>query len=369
MPISRSALMIVAAMSLALSACDSGNSSEQGQKQEEKAVPVQVATVHEAAESGGVVAYGTLRSDKEAALSFKISGLLKTLQVDTGDRIAKGEVLAELDMREIDAQADRAASAVEKARRDVERLEPLVAKGFVSRQRIQDARTALDMAVSDRQAVEFNRSLARIVAPSDGIVLSRHVDVNEIVAPGTPILTVSQGAAGYILKAAISDRDVARLRIGDSAEVRLDAFPGQPVQGTVRRIAAASEARTGTFEIEIALENVPVTAASGFMGEARIRPAAAQENLSVNLAIPASAIVEGHGATATVYVVDPASSIVRQTRIGIAGIVGENVIVTGGLARGELVVSIGAPYLREGAKVKITNGPDDAPPAGAEPGI
>jgi len=115
MPISRSALMIVAAMSLALSACDSGNSSEQGQKQEEKAVPVQVATVHEAAESGGVVAYGTLRSDKEAALSFKISGLLKTLQVDTGDRIAKGEVLAELDMREIDAQADRAASAVEKA--------------------------------------------------------------------------------------------------------------------------------------------------------------------------------------------------------------------------------------------------------------
>ncbi len=355
MSFSRIVLGAVTALSLAtaLSAC--GKEDDKTATPAESGVPVLLATVRSAPESQDVVAYGQLRSDKEAALSFKIGGLIKTLKVDTGDRVTKGQLLAELDQREINAEASRAAYAAEKARRDLARIEPLLAKGFVSQQKVQDAKSAYDMAQADRQRVEFDRSLASIVAPADGVVLTRHADINEIVAPGAPVLTVSQGTEGYILKAGLSDRDVARLAIGDRARVTLDAFPQNPVSGTVRRLSAMSDARTGTFEVEIALEGVPSGAESGFMGEARIAPApkSASDNARKPLAIPASAILEGHGSTATVYVYDPAKSTVRLARVSVGPISGDEVVVTDGLSTGAQVVSAGAPYLRDGVKVKV----------------
>lgn len=327
-------------------------------------IPVLVSPVTAAPGASDVGVYGVVRSDKEALLSFKIGGLLKTLNVDVGDRIKKGDVLARLDQREIDAQAARAEAAAAKAKRDLARIEPLLKNGFISQQKIDDARSARDIAVADLRQIAFNRSLATITAPSDGVVLSRHVDKNEIVAAGAPILTVSQGGQGFIFKAGLSDRSVAKLKIGDSAEVTLDAFRTRPVKGHVRRLAALSDAQTGTFGIEIALDETPEGVESGFIGKARITPSNVPDNTV--LAIPASAILEGHGATATVYVVDKATMSAKLIRVTLDGLQDDKVLVTKGLALGQDVVSAGAPYLRDGATVKIVTDLD-APEATPEP--
>ncbi|WP_293329828.1 efflux RND transporter periplasmic adaptor subunit [Parvibaculum sp.] len=333
----------------------SGCGEDPGESQEaaQAPIPVQVAEVRQAPDTDDVTVYGIVRSEREGVLSFKTSGLIKSIAVDEGDRVAKGDILAELDMREIDADARRAAAAATKAKRDAERLKPLFEKGFASRQAIQDAETAYAQALSERTRVEFNRTLSRITAPADGVVLARAAEPNEIVNPGQPILTVSQGGGGFIMKAGLADRDVARIRIGAAARVTLDAFPDREIAGTVRRIAAASEARTGTFEVEIALSETPEGTASGFIGKARITPE--RSGGAPLLAVPASAILEGHGATANVYVVDEETMTVRQKRIGASSLSGDDVTVTHGLSEGDRVVSAGAPYLREGAKIRIVN--------------
>jgi len=343
--------LITAFSVLFLSGCgeDPGESQEAAQAP----IPVQVAEVRQAPDTNDVTVYGIVRSEREGVLSFKTSGLIKSIAVDEGDRVAKGDVLAELDMREIDADARRAAAAATKAKRDAERLKPLFEKGFASRQAIQDAETAYAQALSERTRVEFNRTLSRITAPADGVVLARAAEPNEIVNPGQPILTVSQGGGGFIMKAGLADRDVARIRIGAAARVTLDAFPEREIAGTVRRIAAASEARTGTFEVEIALSETPEGTASGFIGKARITPE--RSGGAPLLAVPASAILEGHGATANVYVVDEETMTVRQKRIGASSLSGGDVTVTHGLSEGDRVVSAGAPYLREGAKIRIVS--------------
>lgn len=337
------------ALSLILSACgpDSGSKTAA----EQPSIPVEVTTVRTAPEAADVLAYGLVKPDREAVLSFKIAGLLKTLAVDTGDKVKKGQLLAELDQREIDAQAINARAAAEKARRDLARIEPLLPKGFVSVQRAEDARTALAQARAALTQVEFNRSLARITAPNDGTVLARHVEKNEIIPAGTPVLTVSQGTQGFILKAGLSDRDVARIALGSKARIILDAFPDRTITGEVRRIAGESNPQTGTFDVEITLNDVPQGVGSGFIASASIAP----RDLSgpAYVAIPASAILEGHGTTANVYVIDAASKTAQQTRITVARIEGDDVLVTQGLSAGMQVVSAGAPYLREGAKVTI----------------
>ncbi|MEW6091239.1 MAG: efflux RND transporter periplasmic adaptor subunit [Pseudomonadota bacterium] len=325
-------------------------------------VPVLVAEARPAPEANLVRAYGIVRPDREAILSFKISGLVKSIAADKGDLVKKGDLLAELDQREIEADARRAAAALAKAKRDVERLKPLAEKGFASRQAIQDAGTAYEQALAERSRVEFNRSLARITAPADGVVLERMAEPNEIVSPGQPILTVSQGGGGFIMRAGLADREVARIRLGAVAHVTLDAFPGLDVTGTVRRIAAASEARTGTFEIEIELGNLPEGAASGFVGEARIEPERAAGSASY-LAVPATAILEGHGSTANVFIVDSETMTVRPARIAVSHLSGADMIVTSGLNPGDRVVSAGAPYLRPGTKIRIVT---DLKAAGTE---
>lgn len=332
-----------------LSAC--GPDAEKKADAADAGTPVQVSRVTAAPHANDVSAYGIVRSDKEAQLSFKIGGLVKQLNVDTGDRIKKGDILAMLDQREIAAQTARAEAAAAKARRDLARIEPLLKNGFISQQRIDDARSARDIAEADLRQITFNRSLATITAPSDGVVLSRHIDKNEIVAPGTPILTVSQGGQGFILKAALSDRSLALLKVGDTARVILDAFPGRSLKGHVRRLSAMSDAQTGTFGVEVALDEVPPGVESGFIGEAHIAPSTAPT--ADILAVPATAILEGHGQTATVYVVDEANMTAKLTRITLKGIRDDMVLVTKGLTLGQRVVSAGAPYLRNGATVKI----------------
>jgi len=332
-----------------LTAC--GPSEEAKSDGPTPAIPVVVSAVTAAPGANDVNVYGIVRSDKEAMLSFKIAGLLKTLNVDVGDKVKKGQVLARLDMREINAQTARAQTAAAKAKRDLARIEPLLKNGFISQQKVDDAKSARDIALADLRQIAFNRSLATITAPSDGVVLARHVDKNEIVAPGAPILTVSQGGQGFIFKAALSDRSLAKLKIGDKAEVTLDAFKTQPVKGHVRRLSAMSDAQTGTFAVEIALDETPAGVESGFIGKARITPSKAADDRV--LAIPATAILEGHGQTATVYVIDKAKMSAKLTRVTLDGLQENKVLVTKGLALGQDVVSAGAPYLRDGATVKI----------------
>lgn len=346
------ALGVVFVAGLALWGC--GEADEKAKATDTApATPVLAATVREAPSARDVSAYGVVRTDKEGKLAFKIGGFLKDLKVDMGDHVKKGQVLASLDQREINAEAARASAAAIKAKRDLARIEPLLKNGYVSQQKVDDAKSALAIANADLASITFNRKLATIVAPSDGVILARHVEQNEIVAAGTPILTVSQGEAELILKASLSDRDVAALAVGDKAEVTLDAFRNVKIDAHVRRISAMSDERTGTFDVEVVLDNAPKGTESGFIGVARIRAGTDKSEGPMALAIPASAILEGHGATATVYVIDKTSMTVKLTRVGVAGVEGDDVLISSGLKTGDEVVSAGAPYLREGSPVKI----------------
>lgn len=338
-------------VSLGLGAC--GEAPEAQAVKTEQAIPVRVAKVQSAPDADAVIAYGAVRPDSEAKLSFKIGGLIKAIHVDQGDKVTQGQILAELDTREIDSHAARAALAVEKARRDVERMAPLAAKGFASTQRMDDARTALDAARAEQRAVEFDRSLAHITASGDGVVLMRHADAREMIAMGTPVLSVSNGAGGYVLKAGLSDRDVARIKIGDAASIHLDAYRGVALQGRVLRMAASSDPRSGTFETEIAILEPGRALTSGFLGEVRIQASIAGENAHA-LRIPASAILEGHGAQASVFVIDAKTGAAHHKRISVGPLEAEHILVTKGLSIDDVVVTAGAAYLRDGARVSIT---------------
>lgn len=319
-------------------------------------VPVRVAAVEEAPAVGIVTGSGLLSLKRELGLSFKIGGVLASYAVDIGDRVKEGQVLAALDQREIEARAKEAEAGLARAEIEYKRARELVARGAVSQARLDDAKAARDQARARRDVVVFDKSYSQLVAPADGLVLTRPAAVGEIVQPGQTVLSVGDRTSGLILTVALSDRDVARISVGNGARVTFATRP-DGIEGKVARIAGKADPRTGAFDVEIVLTDGGQGLLSGMIGRAEIMPAAAPGSTSL-LSVPVESVLEGDGMQGSVFVIDPANQVATRREVRVVSLRGPDVVLSGGLAVGETVVTAGAAYLSDGDSVSIVRDGD-----------
>lgn len=336
-------------LTLGLAACG-GQAATPETASETKAVPVRVATAGPADFLSRISTVGRVEPDRSYVLAFKTPGVVAVLNVEEGDAVKKGQVLAELDPRDVDAQLREAQEAADKAARELARVKKLHANGFASDAALQDAEAQAKSTRATAQAARSNRGYAAIVAPADGVVLKRSVEANGVVAAGAPVITLSDMSESFVLAAGLADRDALRVALGDTANLTFDAFPGQSFSATVSEIGADADARTGTFQIKLRINESNAPLKSGLVGRASIKPAV---QAAADLAIPVDAILEGHGSEASVFVVDPATGAAKRTRIATGRLSGALVAVTAGLKAGDQVVVDGAGYLTDGEKVSI----------------
>jgi RND family efflux transporter MFP subunit len=322
-----------------------------------------------------ITATGTLGAKDEVMLSFKIGGIVARVLVDDGATVRRGQVLAVLDQREIEAMVAKATAGAEKARRDAARAERLFGDSVVTLAQMQDAQTGRAAAEADLRTARVNHEFATIVAPAAGVVLARTASAGQLVSPGTPVIQFASRARGSVLRAGLSDRDAVSVKLGTQARVSFDAVPGRVFQGRVSQIGASADPRTGLYTVEVALEGV-AHLPSGLVGKLTIgcvaaestkgtdtdaRPASSRCSTRVPSpgnqmdgvsAIPAEALVEGDGDRGLVYTVDAAGKRARRVAVTLVGLAGDRVLVRGldGVAR---VVSVGATWLTDSARVEI----------------
>ena len=333
---------------LLLSACTVPDAPA-AQKAAVHEVAVRVAPVERGPLARPVHAAGRIGYSAETRLAFKVGGVVARIAVDEGDQVAKGQVLARLDPREIDAHLSEAESARSKAERDLERARLLSRDDVVTREVLENATTAAEVARAGVAAARFNRRFSEIVAPQGGVVLARLVEPGEVVGPGTPVLVVGSAGTGRVVKAGVADRDVVRLAAGDPAEIELDALPGARLAGTVAEIAPAATPTTGLFEVEVRLDAAAPALAAGMIARAAIQPRAAEPMTTV----PLAALVDADGVRGRVFALAADRRHVVPHAVDIAFLVGERVALRGGLDGVAEVVSDGAAYLDEKSVVKV----------------
>ncbi len=295
-----------------------------------------------------VSASGTLGPKEEIALSFKVGGIVSRVSVDEGAAVAAGDTLAVLDLREIDAAVMQARSAAQQAERTLERARRLFGDSVATLEQVQNAETGSEITRAALASATFNRRFAIIVAPAPGVILRRGVEPGELVASGTPILTLGSHTRGVVVRAGLADRDVIRVTRGDRAEVRFDALPARTFTGTVSEIAAAADPFTGTYRVEIAVPTAGALA-SGLVGHVTIRPTARRPVALV----PIDALLEADGDVATVFV--PSADGLRAERrtVTIAFLAGDRAAIAGGLDGVRAVVTDGAAYLDDGEPIRV----------------
>lgn len=312
-------------------------------------VNVRVAPVESSTATPVVRVAGVLALQTEADLAFPVPGLIESVGVRSGDRVKSGQELAHLQADQIEAQFTAATSALEKARRDLARVEKLQAERVATLENLQDSRTQVDQAAAALRSADFNRRHGVIVAPADGFVLRRLAEPNELVAAGRPVLSFASDADGWIAKASLAPRDAARISV--DAPVTLDDGNGGTAQGKVIRIAGSAEPLTRTVPVEVRLEAPPPGARSGLIVSLVISPAP----VPARSAVPLSALRDGKGGRAFLFVIDPATKIAKRVTVEVEQIDGERAYLRTALPAGQNVVVSGGQYLNDGTPVKLNN--------------
>jgi multidrug efflux system membrane fusion protein len=310
--------------------------------------PVHVVTPTSGPGAPTIVSAGVIAASETLVLSFKVGGVVGKVAVNEGDRVRKGQLLAELVPTEVNAQVTQARQLNDKAARDLARGEKLHADQVIPLEQLEALRTQAAVAAAQLQAALFNGGQARITAPANGIVLRKRAEAQEVVAPGQAIVELGENERGYIVKAGLADREAVQVKVGDAASVTLDAVPGRSLTGKVSEIGGAALAESGLFPVEITLDPADVTLVSGLVAQVSVQPAG---NAAPLLRIPTGAVVSGTGDRASVFLLD--RGIARKRGIEVAFFTRDQVAVRAGLDATDQVITDGTLYLSDGESVQV----------------
>lgn len=333
---------------LAIAACSSPPPKAESRVFDVRVVPVGTKTA-----AVTLSAVGTVHLRRETSLAFTSPGRIARITVSEGDRVARGQVLAALDMTTVDAQLAAADAEQVRTAAELKRTAALLDKGWVTKARVDNARAAYQSAVATSRVRRFAANTARIVAPGSGVVLARPAEPSQTVDAGTPVLIVGDESAGYVLRLPVPDRDAARLRSGASARVRIAALGDTLLSGTITQIGGRADPATGTFEVEVSLPAVPGLR-SGQIGSAELL--VSDQAAGSALVVPPAALLAPRSGEAFVYVVPAGSKQVTLRKLSIADARDGGVVVTGGLAPGEWVVVSGLDRLSDRMMVNPVRG-------------
>ncbi len=336
-------LLLAAAL---LPAC--GRNARAAPPPPEKTVPVRAVPVQKGPVDRPVQATGTVAAKREYDLAFRSGGILASVELEAGAPVRRGQVLARLDATDLSAAARAAREAADKARRDLARMEELREGGSVPVSALEDARTAAGVSEAAERAAAFSLERAVLRAPEDGWVDRRLAEPGEVVAPGRPVLHLSGTSRGWVVRAAVPERDVLGLVPGVAAAVILDASPEVELPGRVAEVARQPTRGTGTWQVEVRIDparlGVPLLAGL----TARV---ALERRVPAAGAVPLAAVMDGDGGSGAVYALD--GDRARRVPVRIAFLQGDRAVLSAGLEGVDRVVTQGAADLADGARVRV----------------
>lgn len=290
---------------------------------------------------------GKLASKSESKLSFKTGGIIQKIMVDEGQSVRKNQLLAQLNLEEINSRVSQAELALQKAERDYERAGNLYRDSVATLEQFQNAGTALEVARTNASIAHFNLQYSTIRAPANGKILKRIAEANEIIAPGHPVFLFASTGSDWVVRANLTDRDIVRVSMSDSAHVSFDAYPGEIFTGVISEIGTSADPYTGTYEVEIQLTRRPERLVSGFFAKVDIYPAAKEKHV----VIPVESLIDGVGLTGYVMVLVDRQPERRKIRI--RAVTDHGLVVQEGLSPGDELIIEGAQYIKTGSRIKV----------------
>lgn len=357
-------------------ACSSSEAAPANQEKK-PAKTVEAVSVEDATYRETIFATGQLSSQEEVKLSFKTGGIIKRVHVSEGQTVRKGQLLAELDLKEIQAQTQQASLGEEQAKitienaklalqladRDYKNTLGLYQDSVATLEQLENAEVQLNNAKNQLEAAQkglaynrqnvtvadFNLQYSKITAPSNGIILKKVAEPNELVGPGTPVFLFGSKDKAQVIRVNVTDKDIIHVNLGDETAIQFDAYPNTQFKGMVQEIASMADPYTNTYEVEIEVSPEGKKLLSGFIGTVNIYT----DHESALLQLPIDALISAEKDQGYVFIVENGRAV--KTQVDIFKIKNKNLLIEKGLNAGDQVIISGVGYLEHGDSVMVTN--------------
>ncbi|MHB2169858.1 efflux RND transporter periplasmic adaptor subunit [Alsobacter sp. R-9] len=321
--------------------------------------PVRTMTIGAPVQQAPVVFPGRIEAMETAHLGFRVGGRVTERLVGVGAQVKDGQVLARLDpevelndLRSARATFIAAESANRQAQGRLDRQAQLYARGVTSRAEFEAAEQAAKSARSQMEAAAAQVRIAEEVvgftvlrADAAGVVTTVGAEPGEVVAPGRPVVSVARkDGRDAVLDVPAGALDL--LAADSRVSVTIPGDVGVSATGRVREVSPEADPTTRLFRVRIGLGAAPGMRL-GQSVQVSLLPAE-----TGGLALPASAVVR-QGPEAAVWVVDPVSGALARRLVEVATEDPGTVVITKGLAAGDVVVTAGASGLKAGQKVRL----------------
>jgi membrane fusion protein (multidrug efflux system) len=308
------------------------------------AVPVEVQPVARRSVASYIETNGTLEAENEVDVVARINGPIVELSTEEGRRVARGDVLARIDPREPEAQAEIARVALREAERSFERARTSFEANLISKADYDQAVAAKESAEATLHERQVQLSYTRITAPFDAVVVERTVKLGDNVTPNQKLFRISDFDP-LLSKIQVPEKELPRLRRGQPAYLTVEAWQGERFSARVLRISPVVDSATGTVRVTLEVQ-----------GRERLRPGMfASVFLEVErhanaLTIPKAAL--SHESLGdTVYVAKGNVAARRAIELGFEE--AAQVEVLAGLQEGEDVIVVGQDGLSDGTPVQV----------------
>jgi RND family efflux transporter MFP subunit len=338
--------------------------------------PEDLRTLSLSPRAQGPVVTGSIQPERRADLRAEVSSVVLQVFKENGEAVRRGDPLVRLDdtaIRDSLQSAEEAVRAVsqafDQAERQVQRLKTLQAQGMTSMQALEDAEVRRNNAQSELVAARARVVSARqmmhrteVRAPFDGVVSDRKVSAGDTAAAGKELVKVIDPRSMRFEGLVSADR-MHELKVGQRVSFRVNGYPHNDFDGTIKRIDAAANATTRQMEVIVAFNGAEMPKVAGLYAEGRIETGSAQM-----LTVPDSAVVRSGEATHVWRVKDHALQKV-SVQLGERDARRGDYPVLSGLSVGERVLRTPGSTLVDGQKVEFAtpNGGAASAPIVAKP--
>ncbi|WP_299789627.1 efflux RND transporter periplasmic adaptor subunit [uncultured Shewanella sp.] len=334
------------ALPLLLAAVLSACGAEEEVKEEEKyAVPVETTTVIQGDVSSFYSTTATLEAPQEANVVTRISGLIESIEVEEGDRVTKGQLLAVIDAKRQKFELARSQAEVEIIEQELNRLKKMNNKEFFSADSMAKLEYNLQAAIAKRDlaALQVQESLVR--SPIDGVIATRFVKAGNMAKEFDELFYVVDQDELYGI-VHLPEQQLQSLRLGQDAQIFANKHTDETVHAKVLRISPVVDAQSGTFKVTLSVPNQNATLKAGMFTRVELR----YDTHNNVITVPYNAVVNQDNEFA-LYVIDGDNATRRAVSLGYRE--ADTVEIVDGLQPGEQIVIRGHQNLKDQSLVEV----------------
>jgi membrane fusion protein (multidrug efflux system) len=308
-------------------------------------VPVHIATIESATFVDRIQLYGRVDARNAVRVTAEIMGQIESLPVEEGQRVQRGQTLARVNARVVEAQKKQAEASHQLATAERDRTKKLVEKNLATSQQLEVAEAQVAQAAAGLELASAQLDKAVIRSPINGVVTNLTAKRGEIAAGGFPLMEVVD-ARDVEVRAEVSEQDISLIKEGVEVDIKVDAFPDRLFRATVGHVGLSANRTTRTFPIRLRVDNQDLALRPGMLATLDLE----RQRVENALVIPRDAVLDDVD-TKRIFVVE--NNQARQRIVELGPTRGRFAIARSGISDGEKLIVLGHRQVVDGQAVSI----------------